>query len=63
MYTFLIQTVNYEIVFDFAFHLKEAIKYQNWFWNRKEYEYIYCESFENININMQNRKKYILLAQ
>lgn len=59
MYTFLIQTINNEIVFDFAFHLKEAIKYQNWFWNRKEYEYIFCESFEDIEINMQDRKKYI----
>jgi hypothetical protein len=31
MYTFLLQTVKNEIVFDFVFHLKEAIKYQNWF--------------------------------
>ena len=30
---FLIQTVNDEIVHDFSFQLKEAIRYRNWYYN------------------------------
>lgn len=59
MYTFLIQVVDSEIIFDFAFHLKEAIKYQNWFWGKIEYKYIFCENLENISISTQDVEKYI----
>lgn len=43
--TFLIQTVNGEVVHDFAFTLIEAIKYHNWFTGEKQYEYIFSENY------------------
>lgn len=36
---FLIQTVGGMIVHDFCFHLVDAIKYNNWFYNETIYEY------------------------
>jgi len=48
MYNFTIQTVKNDIIFDFAFHLKEAIKYNNWFYNEKVYDYQFCENIKNI---------------
>lgn len=38
MYTFILQTIDKDIVFDFSFHLKEAVKYNNWFFDRKTFE-------------------------
>lgn len=57
MYTFLIQIVDNEIIHDFSFHLKEAIKYNNWFFNEKKYDYILCEHFEEITLG--DKEKYI----
>lgn len=39
MYTFILQTIDKDIVFDFSFHLKEAVKYNNWFFDRKTFEF------------------------
>lgn len=39
MIKFLIQAVNGEILHDFAFHLIEAIKYNNWYYNEEKYKY------------------------
>ena len=44
MKTFLIQTVNGRITFDFAFQLLEAIDYQNWYHNEKCFHYILSDS-------------------
>lgn len=41
---FLIQSVNDEIVHDFVFHLKEAIKYNNWFYNEEKYKYMITDN-------------------
>lgn len=43
MQTFSIQTVNKQIVHDFAFHLIQAIEYNNWFQNEAVYKYILSE--------------------
>ena len=37
---FLIQTINNEIIHDFSRELIESIKFNNWFYNTSEYEYI-----------------------
>lgn len=47
MYTFVLQTVNKDIVFDFSFHLKEAVKYNNWFFDRKTFELFMDYELEN----------------
>lgn len=44
MKTFIIQTVDNQIVHDFSFHLIEAIKYNNWFQNEKVYHYILTDN-------------------
>lgn len=57
MFIFLLQTINNEISFDFIFHIKEAIRYNNWFYNKKVYDYVFCENIDdNIlkNINKTN---------
>ena len=55
MANFLIQTINGEIPFDFSFHLKEAIKYNDWFCGEKIHDYIYCEKVENLHLtNIEN---------
>lgn len=43
MKTFIIQTINGEIVNDFSFHLMEAVKYQNWYNNSEIYKTIKCD--------------------
>ena len=45
MKTFILQTINDEVCFDFEFHLIQAINYQNWYNNEKIYD------FKKININ------------
>lgn len=45
---FLIQTIDGEIPFDFAFHLKEAVKYNNWFYNEKVHEYVFLEDIDGL---------------
>lgn len=45
MYKFLIETVNNEIVYDFTFHLKEAVRYNNWFYNEELYDYELADEF------------------
>jgi hypothetical protein len=47
MITFLIQTVNNEITHDFAFVLKEAVKYQNWYRMENYYNCIYSDTIYN----------------
>lgn len=44
MITFLIQTgeKDNQIMYDFGFHLKEAIDYNNWFYNERVYSYEFC---------------------
>ena len=37
---FLIQTINNEIIHNFSRELIESIKFNNWFYNTSEYEYI-----------------------
>lgn len=44
MKTFILQTINDEVCFDFEFHLIQAINYQNWYNNEKIYD------FKKINI-------------
>lgn len=39
LHEFLIQSRDNEIIDDFAFHLKEAVKYNNWFYNEDKYNY------------------------
>jgi len=46
---FAIQTIKNDIVFDFCFHLKEAIKYNNWFYGKKIYDYRLCENIADIH--------------
>ena len=45
MYKFLIQTQRNELTYDFAFHLKEAIKYNNCYYNQEKYQ---CLLVDNI---------------
>lgn len=45
MTDFLIQTINSTIRHDFSFHLIEAIRYHNWFFNEEVYSYELAESF------------------
>lgn len=49
MKKFLIQTVNGEIKHDFCFHLLEAIRYHNWFYNQTVYEYILSDEIIDSN--------------
>lgn len=51
MKTFLIQTVDNQIVHDFAFYLREAIKYHNWYYNEQVYNYILSETPERPKLN------------
>lgn len=44
MVKFLIQIIKGEIVHDFSFFLKEAIKYNNWYYNENKYEYKLTEN-------------------
>lgn len=41
--TFLIQTIDDKVVHDFSFALIEAIRYHNWYENKKVYDYILQE--------------------
>ena len=51
--TFLIQTVNNEIVHDFSFQLIDAIKYNNWYRDKKIYDYILLNNVPNaIDLDM-----------
>lgn len=50
MAKFLIQTMDGEIVFDFAFHLKESVKFNNWFYNEKVHDYMLCEDINKIDL-------------
>lgn len=49
MTTFLIQTIDGKVVHDFAFHLIEGVRYQNWIQNQTAYEIIYDESVNHPN--------------
>lgn len=44
MKKFLIQTVDGMVRHDFGFHLVEAIRYHNWYYNEKVYEYLLSET-------------------
>jgi hypothetical protein len=44
LYKFLIQTERNELTYDFAFHLKEAIKYQNWYYNQEKFQYLLVDN-------------------
>jgi hypothetical protein len=57
MAKFLIQTENNEIIHDFTFHLREAIKYQNWICNEQKHTYIYSEN--GCDVLVPNIKEYI----
>lgn len=48
MITFLIQTAerDNQIMHDFGFHLREAIDYNNWFYNEEVYSYRICNKPE-----------------
>lgn len=46
MKTFLIQTVNGEVVHDFTFHLLESIRYNNWFYNEEIYSYVLSDKIK-----------------
>lgn len=49
--TFIIQTdKDNEIMHDFGFHLKEAVKYNNWFSNDTIYSYTLCENINDLDI-------------
>lgn len=61
MYTFLIQTVNGQIVHDFAFELLEAMRYHEWFYDKPQYEYILSE--EPHRPIMPNKIQYYPLDQ
>ncbi len=51
--TFLIQTVNNEMVHDFSFQLIDAIKYNNWYRDKKIYDYILLNNVPNaIDLDM-----------
>ena len=41
---FIIQTINSEIVHDFSRELIEAIKFNNWFYNNDDFQYILIET-------------------
>lgn len=48
MYTFLIQLIDNEIIHDFAFELKEAIKYHKWYYKEKcAYQYVLTNNFKS----------------
>lgn len=49
MKTFLIQKIDGKVVHDFAFHLIEGVRYQNWIQNQTTYEIIYDESVHHPN--------------
>jgi len=49
MKTFLIQTVENEVVHDFSFNLIEAIKYNNWYYHTNTYRYI-LTNITNVSI-------------
>lgn len=59
MKTFLIQTFDKEIVYDFTLQIKEAIKYHNWFYNCNDYEYKLIDSINEINIDKNRLDNYI----
>jgi len=44
--TFLIQTIDNIVTHDFSFTLIEAIKYHNWYENKKVYDYILQETIQ-----------------
>lgn len=52
MKIFLIQTINKEIVHDFSFYLIEAIKYNNWYYNKNSIYY------DRNSMNNLNNKTY-----
>lgn len=58
MIKFLVQTEKGKVIHDFAFHLVEAVKYNNWFYNEKRYRIIYCETGSAINVR-KNMRNYI----
>lgn len=49
MQTFLIQTIDGAIKHDFSFHLIEAIKYNNWFYNENKYDYRLVDNMIRFN--------------
>jgi len=44
--TFLIQTIDNMVAHDFSFTLIEAIKYHNWYQNKKVYDYFLQEDIK-----------------
>ncbi len=51
MITFLIQTVEGQIVHDFSFYLLEAIKYNNWYEGKPIYQYLLSEGYDEADAN------------
>lgn len=49
--TFLIQTVNNEIVHDFSFGLLEAIRYHKWYYGKDTYNYVLSETTDRPMMN------------
>lgn len=43
--TFIIQTIDKQVVHDFSFHLIEAIKYNNWYNDEKVYDYFLQDTY------------------
>ncbi len=54
MSKFLIQTIDGQIAHDFSFHLIQAIKYQNWYYNEQQHDY-----YLSNNVFKSNFKNYI----
>lgn len=50
MNTFLIQTINGEIVHDFSFELLRSIEWNNWFMNETIYDYLTTEEIGRRNV-------------
>ncbi len=49
MKTFLIETVDNQLQFDFAFHLVDAVKHQNWLYGEPMYDIVYSEKEDKWN--------------
>lgn len=54
MKTFLIQAIDGHVIHDFSFTLLEAIRYNNWYYNEKIYDYIFTETTDKPSISLDS---------
>ena len=60
MKKFFIQTKDFEIAHDFSFHLIQAIKYQNWYYNEQQYDYMFeHDEYDEYMNSMIKGRNYI----